>query len=304
VSVVPFSFVVLRSNGWLIQKSVSLTVPVLVVSLAAVLLGCRSCNPDVPDPLRIGHAGRRRDGGGRTLATSVTYVGVYERSQIGGRAANRFNRMVAGLANATGCAICSDATSEPTWPHRAIEEVGLAVGDVVEAAVLFIDLVGLDEARGKPSSTRGCRGAQRFLPDTSSAPSTNTRTDQQIRGRRRAGHLRAPLRTNEPASGALGDGTPHLRTSCASYHGHFGIGFRRRVFCGKSVPKTVTNTRYRRRRQRGRRLADIAKTSDRAILCRRSAIDARLRPSATWPEAIPRCARTVGGTQISALQRR
>ena len=33
------TFVVLRSNGWLIQKSASLDVPVLVVSLAALVLG-------------------------------------------------------------------------------------------------------------------------------------------------------------------------------------------------------------------------------------------------------------------------
>ncbi len=35
------AFVVLRSFGWLIDKSASLDVPVLVVSLAALLLGCR-----------------------------------------------------------------------------------------------------------------------------------------------------------------------------------------------------------------------------------------------------------------------
>ena len=90
------TFVVLRSNGWLIQKSASLDVPVLVVSLAAVILGLpvmMLTSRSIADPV-----GEVVDAMAEVEHGRIgTAVGVYERSQIG-RLQTGFNRMVAGLA--------------------------------------------------------------------------------------------------------------------------------------------------------------------------------------------------------------
>ena len=70
-----------------------------------------------------------------------TSVGVYERSEIG-RLQSGFNRMVAGIAERDrlrdlfGRHVGADVAS------RAIEEGTSLSGEVTEAAILFIDLVG------------------------------------------------------------------------------------------------------------------------------------------------------------------
>ncbi|HWS93352.1 MAG TPA: adenylate/guanylate cyclase domain-containing protein, partial [Mycobacterium sp.] len=90
------ALVVLRSHGWLIQRSASLDVPVLVVSLAALLLGLPTMlltSRSISDPVgEVADAMAEVEHG-----RMGTYVGAYERSQIG-RLQTGFNRMVTGLA--------------------------------------------------------------------------------------------------------------------------------------------------------------------------------------------------------------
>lgn len=90
------SLVVLRSYGWLIEKSASLDVPILVVSLAALVLGLPTMiltSRSISDPIGEVVDAMAEVEHGRM----ETYVGAYERSQIG-RLQTGFNRMVAGLA--------------------------------------------------------------------------------------------------------------------------------------------------------------------------------------------------------------
>lgn len=90
------TLVVLRTYGWLIQKSASLDVPILVVSLAALLLGLPTMiltSRSISDPI-----GEVVDAMAQVERGNIdTTVGAYERSQIG-RLQTGFNRMVAGLA--------------------------------------------------------------------------------------------------------------------------------------------------------------------------------------------------------------
>jgi adenylate cyclase len=68
-------------------------------------------------------------------------VGVYERSEIG-RLQIGFNRMVAGLAERERLRDLFGRHVGTNVARRAIEEGASLTGDVQEAAVLFIDLVG------------------------------------------------------------------------------------------------------------------------------------------------------------------
>src|SRR5205085_2324578 len=134
------TFVVLRSYGWLIQKSASLDTPVLVVSLAALVLGLPTMiltSRSIADPLSEVVDAMAEVEHGRI----DTFVGVYERSQIG-RLQSGFNRMVVGLAERERLRDLFGRHVGADVAQRAIEEGASMSGDVVEAAILFIDLVG------------------------------------------------------------------------------------------------------------------------------------------------------------------
>ncbi|HEU4363705.1 MAG TPA: HAMP domain-containing protein, partial [Mycobacterium sp.] len=87
--------VIFRSNGWIVPATASVEIPVLVLSLVAVMLGWRGMilvSRSIADPIREVVDAMAEIEHGR-IGTSVD---VYERSEIG-RLQSGFNRMVAGL---------------------------------------------------------------------------------------------------------------------------------------------------------------------------------------------------------------
>jgi methyl-accepting chemotaxis protein len=88
--------VIMRSHGWIIEKTASVEIPVVVLSLVSVVVGLRGMMVvalSVSDPVRdVVEAMAKVEHGDIDVA-----VDVYERSEIG-RLQNGFNRMVAGLA--------------------------------------------------------------------------------------------------------------------------------------------------------------------------------------------------------------
>lgn len=165
------ALVVLRSYGWLVEKSASLDVPILVVSLAALVLGLPTMiltSRSISDPIGEVVDAMAEIEHGRM----ETYVGAYERSQIG-RLQTGFNRMVAGLAERDRLRDLFGRHVGADVAQRAIEEGASLSGDVVEAAVLFIGLVGstqLAESRPRKRSRR----CSTTSSGSSSTPSTNT----------------------------------------------------------------------------------------------------------------------------------
>ena len=268
------ALVVLRSNGWLIQKSASLDVPVLVVSLAALLLGLPTMiltSRSISDPV-----GEVVDAMAEVEHGHIdTYVGAYERSQIG-RLQTGFNRMVAGLAERDRLRDLFGRHVGADVAQRAIEEGASLSGDVVEAAVLFIDLVGSTTVGGKPSATRGCRGAQRLLPDSRRRRRRTQGADQQIRramprwpfSGRRCGRV-SRLRRRWRQRAALGTQLRRLPVV------DFGIGVSAgRVFAGNiGAENRYEYTVIGDAVNEAARLADLAKTADRRILCSAAAIE-------------------------------
>jgi adenylate cyclase len=216
------AFVVMRSHGWLFGRSTSLDVPILVVSLAALLLGLPTMiltSRSISDPLGDVVDAMAEVEHGRI----ATDLGVYERSQIG-RLQAGFNRMVAGLAERDRLRDLFGRHVGADVAQRAIEEGASLSGDVVDAAVLFIDLVGstqLAESRPPQEVATVLNDFFRIVVD---AVDEHQGLVNKFAGDAALAVFGAPLRTGEPAS-ASASASRRAGSSPAT-----------------SAPKTVTNT--------------------------------------------------------------
>ena len=271
--VVIAALVVLRSYGWLIQKSASLDVPVLVVSLAALLLGMPTMiltSRSISDPI-----GEVVDAMAQVEHGRIdTYVGAYERSQIG-RLQTGFNRMVAGLAERDRLRDLFGRHVGTDVAHRAIEEGASLSGDVVEAAILFIDLVGSTRLAESRPPQEVADVLNDFFRIVVGAVDEHHGLINKFAGDAALAVFGAPLRTGEPASAALATartlGTQLRRLPVVD----FGIGVSAgRVFAGNvGAENRYEYTVIGDAVNEAARLADLAKTSDRRILCSAAAID-------------------------------
>ncbi len=132
-----------RRMGWVIDRSASVETPVLVLCLVAVLLGMRAMilvARSVSDPVGEVVAAMARVQHGEMDVS----VSVYEHSEIG-RLQTGFNRMVAGLRERDRLRDLFGRHVGPEVARLAVEQERALAGDVQEAAILFIDLVGSTE---------------------------------------------------------------------------------------------------------------------------------------------------------------
>ena len=132
--------VLARSHGWFVQKSAPVETPVLVLAAMSLLFGFRAMvlvARSISDPVREVVVAMNEVGRGRAGAS----VDVYEPSEIG-RLQSGFNRMVAGLAERERLRDLFGRHVGADVARHALEEDALLAGDVREAAVLFVDLVG------------------------------------------------------------------------------------------------------------------------------------------------------------------
>jgi adenylate cyclase len=296
------TLVVLRSYGWLIQKSASLDAPVLVVSLAALVLGLPTMiltSRSIADPLSEVVDAMAEVEHGRI----GTYVGAYERSQIG-RLQTGFNRMVAGLAERDRLRDLFGRHVGTDVAQRAIEEGASLSGDVVEAAVLFIDLVGstrLAESRPPQEVADVLNDFFRIVVD---AVDEHHGLINKFAGDAALAVFGAPLRTSAPASAALATARALATGLRRLPVVDFGIGVSAgRVFAGNiGAENRYEYTVIGDAVNEAARLADLAKTADRRILCSAAAIDrADEAERAHWAECYSTVLRGRSeATQVSA----
>ena len=152
------AIVFIRSNGWIIQKTAPIEIPVLVITLAAVLLGLPAMlltSRSISDPICEVVDAMAEVERGRI----DTFVGVYERSEIG-RLQTGFNRMVTGIAERNRLGDLFGRHVGADGARRAFEEGTSLSGDVREAAILFIDLVGSTTLATTHAPERSRRGTQ------------------------------------------------------------------------------------------------------------------------------------------------
>jgi adenylate cyclase len=132
--------VVCHANGWLIPRSASVVLPVVVLTTVSGTLSMRALilvSRSISDPLTDVVQAMAEVEHGRIGRT----VDVYERSEIG-RLQLGFNRMVAGLTERDRLRDLFGRHVGPDVVQRAVAaDEGLA-GEVREAAILFIDLAG------------------------------------------------------------------------------------------------------------------------------------------------------------------
>lgn len=267
------TLVVFRSYGWLIDKSASLDVPVLVVALAALLLGMPTMiltSRPISDPLDEVVDAMAEVEQGR-IGTSV---GAYERSQIG-RLQSGFNRMVAGLAERDRLRDLFGRHVGADVAQRAIKEGASLSGDVVEAGVLFIDLVGSTQLAESRPPQEVARVLNDFFRIVVNAVDEHHGLVNKFAGDAALAVFGAPLQTDEPASAALATARSLATELRRLPLVDFGIGVSAgRVFAGNvGAENRYEYTVIGDAVNEAARLADLAKTADRRILCSTAAVE-------------------------------
>ncbi|MGH3542549.1 MAG: adenylate/guanylate cyclase domain-containing protein, partial [Mycobacterium sp.] len=267
------ALVVMRSNGWIIQKTASVEIPVLVTTLVAVLIGLPAMiltSRSISDPIREVVDAMAQVERGRI----DTFVGVYERSEIG-RLQSGFNRMVAGIAERDQLRDLFGRHVGADVARRAIEEDTSLSGDVREAAILFIDLVGSTTLAASRPPQEVAEVLNDFFRIVVSAVDERSGLINKFQGDAALAIFGAPLPSPGAASAALATAR-RLRSQLRRLPlVDFGIGvsagpvFAGNIGAENRYEYTVVGDAV----NEAARLADFAKTSDRRIVCSAAAID-------------------------------
>jgi adenylate cyclase len=267
------AIIFIRGNGWIIAKTAPIEIPVLVVAIGTVLLGLPMMmltSRSISDPLReIVDAMAKVEQGRLDVS-----VGVYERSEIG-RLQNGFNRMVAGLAERERVRDLFGRHVGANVARRAIEEGASLSGDVQEAAILYIDLVGSTRLAASHPPQRVAEVLNDFFRIVVNAVDERQGSINKFEGDAALAIFGAPLRIEGAASAALAT----ARHLCDRLRRlpmvDFGIGVSAgQVFAGNiGAENRYEYTVIGDAVNEAARLADLAKTSDRRILSSATAIE-------------------------------
>jgi adenylate cyclase len=267
------ALVVVRSNGWLIPKTASVEIAALVVALAAVLLGLPTMiltSRSISDPIgEVVDAMAHVEQGHYD-----TSVDVFERSEIG-RLQSGFNRMIAGLAERERVRDLFGRHVGTNVARRAIEEGASMSGGVEEVAILFIDLTGSTELATNHPPERVAEVLNDFFRIVVDTVDRHDGLINKFQGDAALAVFGAPLRNDGAASAALATaralGTQLRELPLVD----FGIGVSAgSVFAGNiGAEHRYEYTVIGDAVNEAARLADLAKTSDRRILCSAAAIE-------------------------------
>jgi adenylate cyclase len=267
------ALILMRANGWIIPKTAAIEIPILVLSLVAVLLGLRGMalvSRSISDPVHEVVAAMAQVERGR-IDTSVD---VYERSEIG-RLQSGFNRMVTGLKERDQLRDLFGRHVGADVVRRAVEEGASLSGDVREAAILFIDLVGSTELAVRHAPQEVADVLNDFFRIVVAAVDQSHGLINKFQGDAALAVFGAPLPSSGAASAALataralGDQLRQLPVV------DFGIGISAGpVFAGNiGAENRYEYTVIGDAVNEAARLADLAKTADHRILCSDAALD-------------------------------
>jgi len=267
------ALVFLHSNGWILPKSASVELAVLVLSLVAVMLGLRGMilvSRSISDPVRdvIDAMGEIEHG------RIATFVDVYERSEIG-RLQTGFNRMVAGLAERDRLRDLFGRHVGVDVARRALQQGASMSGDVGEAAILFVDLVGSTQLAASRPPREVAEVLNDFFRIVVVAVDENQGLINKFQGDAALAVFGAPLRTSGAASAALATARALAIRLRQLPVVDFGIGVSAGpVFAGNiGAENRYEYTVIGDAVNEAARLADLAKTSERRVLCSDAAIE-------------------------------
>jgi adenylate cyclase len=267
------ALIVIRSNGWIIQKTSSVEMPILVVTLAAVLLGLPIMiltSRSISDPIREVVDAMAKVEQGRI----DTFVGVYERSEIG-RLQGGFNRMVAGIGERDRLRDLFGRHVGEDVARRALEGGASLSGDVRDAAILFIDLVDSTKLAANRPPREVAEVLNDFFRIVVSAVDERNGFINKFQGDAALAVFGVPLPSEEAATAALATAC-NLRSQLGRLpQVDFGIGvsagpvFAGNIGAENRYEYTVVGDAV----NEAARLADFAKTSDQRIVCSAAVID-------------------------------
>lgn len=265
--------VVVQSNGGTLADSSDVNISVLVVALAAGLVGLPAMfliSRSISDPLQ-----EVIDAMSKVERGHIdTEVSVYERSQIG-RLQTGFNNMVSGLAERDvlrdlfGRHVGSDVA------QRAIEQGASLSGDVGEAAVLFIDLVGSTQFAASHSPHEVAQVLNDFFGIVVNEVDEHHGLVNKFQGDAALAIFGVPLPSGTATAEALATaralGTKMRRLPLID----FGIGVSAgSVFAGNiGAENRYEYTVIGDAVNEAARLADFAKSTEQKIVCSQAALD-------------------------------
>ena len=193
--------VIMRSNGWIIQKNASLEIPVIVLAVISVFVGLRGMAivaVSISDPVHDVVAAMAEVERGQM----TTRVDVYERSEIG-RLQSGFNRMVAGLAERDRLKDLFGRHVGTDVALRAVKDADTLTGEVREAAVLFVDLVGSTQLAQSRSPAEVAEVLNHFFQIVVAAVDERHGLINKFQGDAVLAVFGAPLASAQPAADAL-----------------------------------------------------------------------------------------------------
>jgi class 3 adenylate cyclase len=264
--------VMLRANGWIIQRDAPIEVPVLVLALVAVVLGMRAMilvASSISDPIHDvvaamaeverGHLGNK--------------IEVYERSELG-QLQSGFNRMVSGLQERDRLRDLFGRHVGEEVVRRAIEEHESVSEDEREVAILFIDLVGSTQLATKREPHQVAAVLNDFFRIVVAQVDKREGLINKFQGDAALAVFGAPLRIDDPATAALATAralADELRLLLVD----FGIGvsagpvFAGNIGAENRYEYTVVGDAV----NEAARLADRAKDFESRVLCSSAAIE-------------------------------
>ena len=268
---------IMRSNGWIIQKSTQIELALLVLALVAVVLGFRAMilvSLSISDPLREvvdAMAEVQRGEIDRTLD-------VYEWSEIG-RLQSGFNRMVAGLREREQLRDLFGRHVGEEVVRRAVDDDESLSGDSLSGdernvAVLFIDLVGSTQLAATHEPHEVAAVLNEFFRMVVDQVDRHDGLINKFQGDAALAVFGAPLRTTDPAAAALSTART-LGVELRRLPVDFGIGvsagpvFAGNIGAQNRYEYTVVGDAV----NEAARLADRAKDFDGRVLCSGAALE-------------------------------
>ncbi|OBB01524.1 adenylate/guanylate cyclase domain-containing protein [Mycolicibacterium fortuitum] len=264
--------VLARSNGWFVQKTAPVEAAVLVLAVISLVFGLRSMvlvARSVSDPVgEVVLAMKAVERG-----WSGVSVKVYESSEIG-RLQYGFNRMLAGLAERNRLRDLFGRYVGVDVARHALEQGGAVTGDVREAAVLYVDLVGstaLGASRPPQEVAQLLNGFFKIVVDT---VERHHGLINKFEGDAVLAVFGAPLRLDNPASSALATARALVPRLHQLPDVEFGVG----ISCGSVFAGNIgAENRYEYTVigdavNEAARLADHAKDRETTVLCSGSAL--------------------------------
>lgn len=263
---------VMRSNGWIIQKTTQIELALLVLALVAVVLGLRAMilvSISISDPLRevveaMGDVERGK------IERSLD---VYEWSEIG-RLQTGFNRMVAGLREREQLRDLFGRHVGEEVVRRAVDENESLSGDERDVAVLFVDLVGSTRLASRREPHEIAEILNEFFRIVVAEVDAHHGLINKFQGDAALAVFGAPLRMDDPASAALAAART-IGVELRQLSVDFGIGvsagpvFAGNIGAENRYEYTVVGDAV----NEAARLADLAKDYDERVLCSGTAIE-------------------------------